>query len=1131
VTVDRPAATDHSAGEPATVGTATSTGQRFRILRPHAKGGLGEVFVAQDEELHREVALKEIQPRHADQPDSRARFLLEAEITGGLEHPGIVPVYGLGAYADGRPFYAMRFIRGDSLKDAIERFHRADGPGRDPGERGLALRGLLRRFIDVCNAIAYAHARGVLHRDLKPGNVMLGRYGETLVVDWGLAKAVGRPDGATGTEEGTLRPTAASDSAPTQLGSALGTPAYMSPEQAAGRLDLLGPASDVYSLGATLYCLLTGQAPFTKADKGAVLQKVQRGEFLPPRQVRGSVPPPLDAICRKAMALPPGERYESPRALADDLEHWMADEPVRAYREPLLARLGRWRRRHRPLVAGVTAAALAVLVLGSAGVLWFQEQEASRRAERARRAAALRQGVEAALDKAAGLQKQLHWAEANAVLEQAHDRLGKTGPDDLRRRLARARADLRLVRLLDDARLQAATLVEGKQLDVAGAARQYAAAFRDSQLVQPGDKVGSVAARIRASAVKEQLVAALDDWTRSTGDRRTRVWLLTVARKADPDPWRDRFRDPKVWQDRKGLQRLARQAKVQQLSPQLVAALATVLAWRGGDALGLLTAAQRRSPQDFWLNFLLGNALRAAQKPGEAVGYYRAALALRPKASAVYINLGNALKAQDQVAQSIACYQMAIKLDPKYAGGHTNLGIALAAQGDVAGAIACHKKAIQLEPKSAHAHSGLGSALEAQGDVAGAITCYHKAIALDPNLAMAHNNLGHALKAQGDVAGAIACYHKAIALDPKEAMIHTNLGSALHEQGDVAGAIACHKKAIQLDPKSAEAHSNLGAVLCDAKRDYQGAVAAFRKAIALDPKAVKAHHNLGNALRAQGQVAAAIASYRQALRLDPKNAPAHTALGTALHRQGDVAGAIACYHKAIAVNPKYAKAYGALGQALLQQGHFAEASTATQRVLDLLPQRHPLRNYANQQLQSCQRLLELDARLPALLQGQAQPKDAAEQLALAHLCKSFKKRYAAAARFYAAAFAAQPELAADLQRQHRYNAACAATLAGAGQGKDAGQVVARERARWRQQARAWLQADLGLWIMVLQTGQPQPQARASIQFWLQHWQHNPELAGIRDAAWLVNLPADELRACRQFWADVDALLKRAGSPK
>jgi serine/threonine-protein kinase len=344
------------------VGTATSDRQRFRVLRPHARGGLGAVFVALDAELNREVALKQILDQHADDPMSRQRFLIEAEITGGLEHPGIVPVYGLGAYADGRPYYAMRFIRGDSLKEAIEHFHADESLRRDPGRRSLELRKLLRRFVDVCNAIEYAHSRGVLHRDIKPSNIILGRHGETHVVDWGLAKAIGRHEAGMELAEPTLIPSSASGSAETLPGSALGTPAYMSPEQALGDLERLSPRSDVYGLGATLYCLLTGQPPFEGDDVGALLRAVQQGDVAPPRSVDRAIDPALEAVCLKAMALHPSARYGSPRALAEDIERWMADEPVSALREPWPRRAGRWLRRHRVWLAAGAATALATVV-------------------------------------------------------------------------------------------------------------------------------------------------------------------------------------------------------------------------------------------------------------------------------------------------------------------------------------------------------------------------------------------------------------------------------------------------------------------------------------------------------------------------------------------------------------------------------------------------------------------------------------------------------------------------------------------------------------------------------------------------------------------------------------------------
>lgn len=354
---------------------------RYRPLRFHAKGALGEVFVARDEELHRDVALKRIQRADAAAPEVRRRFLAEAEITARLEHPGIVPVYGLVEGEDGQPCYAMRFIQGESLREAIQRFHEAEKPSRDAGERSLALRHLLSQFLTVCNTVAYAHSRGILHRDLKPANIMLGTYGETLVVDWGLAKAFERDSGAKGSDADRLARTPDSPPEATQLGQAVGTPAYMSPEQAAGRWDQVGPASDIYSLGATLYTILTGEMPFQGDSVAEVLDKVQRGEVSGLRQWQKEIPRALEAICLKAMARQPEQRYATALEIAADLEHWLADEPVLAYREPLPARMLRWGRRHRTLVAGAAVLLITAVVALTAGiVLLNREKERTARA-------------------------------------------------------------------------------------------------------------------------------------------------------------------------------------------------------------------------------------------------------------------------------------------------------------------------------------------------------------------------------------------------------------------------------------------------------------------------------------------------------------------------------------------------------------------------------------------------------------------------------------------------------------------------------------------------------------------------------------------------------------------------------
>jgi WD40 repeat protein/serine/threonine protein kinase len=402
-------------------------GGRYRPVQFHARGGLGEVFLARDEELLRDVALKRLHPQRAWSAELRARLQSEAEITGRLEHPGIVPVYGLGRLPDGQPVYAMRFIRGETLGAAIARFHAHYGAASDSGPRNLALQQLLRRFLSVCQTIAYAHSQHVVHRDLKPSNIMLGDYGETLVVDWGLAKhlppaagpgaastpqAVPDAEAAPGgdaaaqgqhlkddtTTSALVGPApethgslavpqvwestsshgaspAASAAAPgmhprpganTEPGSIHGTLQYMSPEQAAGATSQIGPHSDIYSLGATLYALLVGHSAFAGNDPAELLTRVRQGQFPPPRAVNPRVPAVLEAICLRAMARDPRDRYRSAQELADDLERYLADEPVQAWREPWAQRAWRFVRRHQVAVA--TAAAVLVVAAASFAV-------------------------------------------------------------------------------------------------------------------------------------------------------------------------------------------------------------------------------------------------------------------------------------------------------------------------------------------------------------------------------------------------------------------------------------------------------------------------------------------------------------------------------------------------------------------------------------------------------------------------------------------------------------------------------------------------------------------------------------------------------------------------------------------
>jgi len=303
-----------------------STRARYEMDRLYAEGGIGQVWLAHDTQFGRRVAIKTLRPELLDRGRTRDRFLLEARITGQLEHPGIVPVHELiSAPPSGSPFYSMRFVHGRTLVEAARDFHRR----RREGEREpLAMVALLSAFTAVCNTIAYAHSKGVIHRDLKGENVMLGDFGEVFILDWGVAKVLQAAE--AGKAETPRAEPPDNDATRTAHGAIMGTPAYMAPEQAAGQSEGIDYRADIYGLGAILYEILTGQPPFTGSNTVEVIEKVLRENPVPPRDLWPDVPRPLEELCLRAMSKDPAQRPSSAAALGQAVQTWQETQRLQA---------------------------------------------------------------------------------------------------------------------------------------------------------------------------------------------------------------------------------------------------------------------------------------------------------------------------------------------------------------------------------------------------------------------------------------------------------------------------------------------------------------------------------------------------------------------------------------------------------------------------------------------------------------------------------------------------------------------------------------------------------------------------------------------------------------------------------
>ncbi|MBA4067689.1 MAG: hypothetical protein C0501_29090 [Isosphaera sp.] len=914
----------------------------YDITGEIAEGGMGAVYAAWDRSLGREVAVKTVLPELAGDPRYAAQFEREARLAARLPHPGIPPVHALGTTADGRPFLAMKLVRGDTL---AARLSARPGPA-------AGLPALVAAFEGVCQAVGYAHSQGVVHRDLKPHNVMVGSFGEVQVMDWGLAKDVrGAGGGAAGEADGGAGET---DSPAHSGGLKGGTPAYIAPEQARG--ESVDARADVFALGAVLCEILTGGPPYPGKLAGKVLKRAA-GDVADAlaRLDRCGADAELVGLCRRCLSADPADRPADGRVVAGEVAAYRAGVEERARRaeadraaaEARAAGEAATRReaegraaaeadarraaeaeareqRKRRRVQLALAAAVGLL-LAAGG--WFAWRDQKRDADQARvegdkarteaervaaealareeqqkvagRVAAGRAAFGVLLGEAEDALRRDRADQARAALAEAARRVAEGGLDDFRPRLDRADRELALLRTLDAIDDSRWTVVGGKPPPHGFAVPRWREAFAGYGVAPGTTHPGEAAGRVNGSLVRGRLLTALEVWFVATRDAEVRA----VLSAADPDEFRDAARTTDysravlVWAFRG-------RAPGPQPVWFAVAHGAEKLLDRGSrDAL--LRDAHQVRPDSFPLLMELGteDATNNKESAGRRAGWYRAAVAVRSGNVVAWSNLGGALHAAGDVRGAVAACQEAIKHDPKYALAHNNLGVALRDLGDVRGAVAAFREAVRLDPKLAVVHLNLGLVLHASGDVRGAVAASREAVRLDPKLAMAHDSLGAALFASGDVRGAVAASREAVRLDPTDAAAHRNLGAVLGAAGDVPGAVAASREAVRLDPKDAGAQSNLGNAL-GAAGDVPGAVAAWREAARLDPKFAMAHYNLGVSYLQQKEYAEAVASARAAIAADPKWSNAHALLGLALQGTGDIPGARAALTEAARLDPK-----------------------------------------------------------------------------------------------------------------------------------------------------------------------------------------------------------------------------------
>jgi serine/threonine-protein kinase len=695
----------------------SETGDRYQLFGEIARGGMGAVLRGRDVDLGRDLAVKVLLEKYAQRPEVARRFREEAQIGGQLQHPGVVPVYDIGSFGN-RPFFTMKLVKGQTLQALLAQ-------RREPA----AVRPrFLADFLKVAQAVAYAHAKGVIHRDLKPANIMIGAFGEVQVMDWGLAKVLAegvadeekasrereRPEDVT-----TIRTTRSSGAvgagSNTEAGALLGTPAYMPPEQANGDVAKLDRRADVFGLGAILCEILTGKPPYVGRSGEEVRRKAANGDLAEALAwVDGCGADVELLVLTKACLAPEAiDRPKDAQAVADALTAYLDGVQERLRQAELAEAAARARAleeaKRRRLTVLLAATVLLALTLGGGGWLWVKSERDARLAQVTRE-------VNDAVNKATTLRERAKVATVGSatLFGQAREQtqralaLVETGPADamLTERVQKLQAELdedekdrRLLAALDEARLAQAETLTGQNRFAAERAVPLIRAALAAYGLPVGEGEPAAAAeciRQRPPLVREGLVAALDELLDLASNPEAgltaphRDWLQAVVVAAEPqEGWMPQLRAASAEQDaaqrHEALEELAARADVEKWPVRSLTRLADRLdsVEAKASVVRLLRRAQQLYPADFWVNQYLGCALEKVTPPqrDEAVRFLTTAVALRPESSGALNNLGIVLAGKGQVDEAIACYQKATTLDAKYAQAHFNLGIALAGRG------------------------------------------------------------------------------------------------------------------------------------------------------------------------------------------------------------------------------------------------------------------------------------------------------------------------------------------------------------------------------------------------------------------------------------------------------------------